>query len=340
MAIFSRKVFRSALTVTLLVAAWSGQALAESDQERAGARKAAEAGAQAFEEGRFADALELMSKAESLVHATPHLLYIARSHAALGHLVAAQEAYMRIVNAPLPANAAPVLVETRDAAAKELETLEPRIPQLTIQITGASTSDVTVTIDGKPVPNALLGIGTPVDPGTHEIEASGASVSSARTSVTLTEGGKEEVSLAVTPTGEASEAQPSGAAVSTDSAVSEGSTSLRTTGLIVGGVGVAALIGGGVTAFLGFSKKSDLDDRCPGGECPYADATEKSDIDSDKDSLKTLGLMTTVLLAGGGVLTATGATLYIVGGPDTEERVSLAPTFAPGVAGLYAQGAF
>jgi hypothetical protein len=49
--------------------------------------------------------------------------------------------------------------------------------------------------------------------------------------------------------------------VATDSASPEAPTTLRTTGLIVGGVGVAALVGGGVTAILGFSKKSDLDDR-------------------------------------------------------------------------------
>jgi hypothetical protein len=116
---------------------------------------------------------------------------------------------------------------------------------------------------------------------------------------------------------------------------------LRTTGLIVGGVGVAALIGGGVTGFLGMSKQSDLDDRCPNEQCHFTSDAEKASLESDQDSLDTLATLTTALLVGGGVLTATGVTLYIVGGPSSEtEKVSVAPTFGPGVAGLSAQGTF
>ncbi len=118
------------------------------------------------------------------------------------------------------------------------------------------------------------------------------------------------------------------------------SSTLRTTGLIVGGVGVAALIGGGVTAMLGMSKKSDLDARCPNDECPYGSPEEKASIESDQDSLRTFGALTTALLAGGGVLTAAGVTLFVVGGPSESERVSVSPAFGPGVAGLSAQGAF
>ncbi len=123
-------------------------------------------------------------------------------------------------------------------------------------------------------------------------------------------------------------------------AVEESSSTLRTTGLVVGAVGVAALIGGGVTGILGLSKKSDLESRCPDNRCEYATTDEQSAFQSDKDSLSTLGTLTTAFLIGGGVLTATGATLYIVGGPSESEKVSVSPLLGPGVAALSAQGSF
>jgi hypothetical protein len=143
-----------------------------------------------------------------------------------------------------------------------------------------------------------------------------------------------------------SEVAPSGAAPAGSSSSSASvdsssdDSSLRTVGLIVGGVGVAALIGGGVTGFIGLGKQGDLEDRCPDNRCEYTSSGQKSELESDKSSLKTLGTLTTAFLIGGGVLTATGVTLYIVGDPSQNERVSLSPIVGPGVAALSAQGAF
>jgi hypothetical protein len=118
------------------------------------------------------------------------------------------------------------------------------------------------------------------------------------------------------------------------------SSGLRTAGLVIGGVGVAALIGGGVTALLGSSAQSDLESRCPGNRCEYDSPDEMASFESDRDSLKTMGTMTTVLFIGGGVLAATGATLFVVGGSAKEPQVAASASFAPGVVGLSARGRF
>lgn len=118
------------------------------------------------------------------------------------------------------------------------------------------------------------------------------------------------------------------------------SSGMRTAGLVIGGVGVAALIGGGVTALLGSSAQSDLESRCPDKRCAYDSPTEKADFESDRDSLETMGTMTTVLLIGGGVLAATGATLFVVGGSSKEPQVAATASFAPGIIGLSARGSF
>jgi hypothetical protein len=119
-----------------------------------------------------------------------------------------------------------------------------------------------------------------------------------------------------------------------------GSSTLRTVGVVVGGVGVAALVGGAVTGIVGANKQSTLNGKCPDYTCSYHSAAEKSSFDSDKSSLRTLGTATTALLIGGGVLTATGITLFLTGGPKRSERLSLTTLFGPSGGSVVARGAF
>jgi hypothetical protein len=136
---------------------------------------------------------------------------------------------------------------------------------------------------------------------------------------------------AVTPTPAPAPASPPG---------DSGGSGLRTTGLILGGVGVAALVGGAVTGFIGLHKHSTMVAECPDSTCAYHSASEQSSFQSDQSSLKTLGTATTVLLIGGGVLAATGVTLFVAGGSKHGEQVSLVTGLGPFGAGLAARGAF
>src|SRR4051812_36209879 len=72
--------------------------LAQSSEERMGARAAASEGARAFSEKRWTDAIDYFKRAESLVHAPPHLLYIARAQAQTGLFVEARENYLTIIH--------------------------------------------------------------------------------------------------------------------------------------------------------------------------------------------------------------------------------------------------
>src|SRR3954466_13075470 len=102
--------------VAALLATEVSPAFAQSDQERAGARSAATEGAQAFRDHNWSQAADLFMRAESLVHAPPHLLYLARAEANLGHLVKAQEAYRKILHEKLEASSPAVFREAqRDA---------------------------------------------------------------------------------------------------------------------------------------------------------------------------------------------------------------------------------
>src|SRR5262245_47766485 len=90
--------------VVLSLCVWGTTVHAQTDEQRAGARSLATEGATAFKDGRYKDAVDLFTKAESLMHAPPHLLYLARSHVKLGQYVKAREAYLRITKEQLPGN--------------------------------------------------------------------------------------------------------------------------------------------------------------------------------------------------------------------------------------------
>jgi hypothetical protein len=326
--------------VALSAAVWFGapQALAQSDAERAGARAAATEGAKAFEEGRFKEAVDLFARAESLVHAPPHLLYIARSHEKLGQLVEARESYLKITREQLSPDAPAAFKQARTSAEQELAALEPRIPYLTITVTGPGAQSATVTMDGDKVPRALVGVPHPVNPGEHELLASGQDVKSPPQKVALEEGGRKsiELVLAAAPGSTGSAGPVTGAGDGGDQGVSEGGSSgMRIGAYVALGVGVVGLAGGTFFALRASSKRSEADDLCnlPGGACPQDKRGEVSSLDDDADSASTLATVSFIV---GGVGIASGLTLLLLssGESSTSKGRGIQPWIGLGAAGV------
>src|SRR5688572_27207371 len=144
----------AAVLTAFTLTAQSAIGWAQTDEERAGARAAAQEGARAFEEGRFADAIDLFTRAQAPVKAPPHLLYMARAHEKLGQLVKAREAYNKITRDRIGDDAPQAFKDAQEAAKKELAALEPRIPYVTVVVKDAK-GEVSVTMDGAKVPPAL-----------------------------------------------------------------------------------------------------------------------------------------------------------------------------------------
>ncbi|HSC87688.1 MAG TPA: hypothetical protein VLC09_10475 [Polyangiaceae bacterium] len=124
-----------------------------------------------------------------------------------------------------------------------------------------------------------------------------------------------------------------------------GLTTVQTTGLITGGVGVAALIGGVITGVMAKSKESSARDQCIDVAGTLTCPTSTQD---EFDSASSLATVSTALFIGGGVLAATGVTLFIVGadsgGPKESgapaARLQVTPYFGAGGGGLTALGTF
>jgi hypothetical protein len=179
-------------------------ALAQTDLERATARDAANNGRAAFDAGKYEKAIDYLSRAEQLVHSPTHLLFMARAQAKLGRLVAAHETYLKISRETLAANAPKAFVSAQAAAEQEQDTLDARLPSVTVILQGATTApDVVVQMDGTPLPAAMIGIPLPADPGEHVFKATGPTIASEPVTVKLAEAAKQTVMLTLRSTGAA-----------------------------------------------------------------------------------------------------------------------------------------
>lgn len=265
----------------------------ESPEIRAAARTTAKSGLEAYNEGDYERAADYFERAEKLMHAPTHLLYLARSQAQLGRLVAAREAYLKLDRETLEANAPKAFVDAQEAARKELDTLEPRIPYVSLVVQGGG-DDVSVFRDGHEVPAPLIGVPQPIDPGTYVFEAKGTGLISSKQSLTIDEGAKETVLLTVRPDPNAPKVVATSESTSTttngDPNAGKGQ---RIAGYSLIGVGV---VGAGVgTAFLitGFSQIAKSNERfddfggCAANPCTEDEQTEIDEIlDEDRKGTK------------------------------------------------------
>lgn len=319
-------------------------AAAQTEEEIAGARSAATQGVKAYETGDYAQAVDLFQRAESLVHAPPHLLYMARAHEKLRHFVTARELYNKIIRENLPASAPQAFRDAQAAAAEEIRGVEPRLAHLTVTVEAPPGVVPTVIMDGKEVPAALLGVPRPVDPGEHVVEAKADGYIATKQVTALNEGGtgalafKLEVdpdaplAAALAPAA-VEEPQPVAqpAAMPQDTAPRDQSSGLRTPAYISFGVGAVGLGAGVFFTLQSASKRSDADDlydecasRGVDGQCKQDDplSSEVASLDDDAGSAQTLAI---VGYAVGGLGIAAGVTLLLLdmqtAGSASEPRI-------------------
>ncbi|RYZ02788.1 MAG: hypothetical protein EOO73_30465 [Myxococcales bacterium] len=330
----------------------SGPAAAQSDEQRAGARTLATEGAQAYSEGRFKDAVDLFGKAESLVHAPPHLLFMARAYTKLGQYVKAREAYLKIVKEQLPPNTPQAFRDAQSAADEERKQVEPHIGRLKVTVEGAEAAkDLAVTIDGQPFPVVLLGVPQPTDPGEHTVTATATGFKqAAAATVSLKDAGSAAVAVKMVvddtlpPAGAAPAPVDSSGVLSAPSGAppsdSGSGNGLRVGSYVGFGVGAVGIALGTVFVLKSASNRKDADSAA--GECGspcYKDdpaAIKVADLDDKARSAQTLGIVGYVV---GGLGVAAGVTLFVLSSSKKSDSTAfVAPYVGPGAVGV--RGAF
>jgi len=322
----------------------SGHSLAVSDAERAGARAAANQGADAFDQGKWADAVELFTRAEAIVHSPIHLLYIGRAQLKLGHWVEAYEIFNRIAREPLEQPASPAATNAVAEAKRQLSTLDTQLPYIIVVVKGTDTQGVTVTMDDTSVPSALVGVLHPVNPGPHKFRAASATQASQEQTLDVKPGSRETIELVLAPNTAAAVPAASAAAATppptqaplTEEPAQSGGGSARSAMRIGGyvglGVGVLGVGLGTVFVLSANSKQKDADAAfaaCGGKSCSGEERKHVDSLDGEVATSKSLALTSFIV---GGVGVATGVTLLVLSGKQRAEpsaHVAPAPRVVP-----------
>lgn len=280
------------------------------------ARALASEGVALLGDGKPAEALAKLEAAEAKFHAPTHLLYIARAQRELGRATDAHRTLVRIVAEPIPDYAPDAFLKAQAQAKKDLVGLRDKVATLTIQVTSADE----VIIDGATVPKAQWKYPIALEPGEHRVVAR-AGEDEAEQAVTLAVGQNETVTLSPGSEGDGEPAMTTPEPSNGDARTEVGG-GFPVLGTIVLGVGVAGLAVGGITGAMTLSKAGEIKDTCSDdGVCP-------PEQESEADSAKTLGNVSTAMFVIGGVAAAAGIVLIAVevAGDDGGDVASTSPS--------------
>ncbi|MEO6601399.1 MAG: hypothetical protein ABIQ16_16090 [Polyangiaceae bacterium] len=228
----------------------------------------------AYQRHEPAVALPLLKRA---VLSAPSLLvrlYLARSYAAVGKLVAAAVTYGDLVDLGETHGKNAAERATVESARDELAQLRPRIPSIEIALGDSEqrTRNLRLVLDGR-----LITYSAPVvvDPGHHEVVARDSDGEQDRIAFDVGEGETKTVGMNWRSTSRASK--------KTEQATVGGSSARRTWGVVALSVGATGLGVGTVTGIAALTRYSAAEAHCPANRC-----TEGAPYPEDGSAFRTL----------------------------------------------------
>lgn len=308
------------LALTLSLGA-SQSALAQSKDAHAAAEEQFRQGREALERADYEVALRLFRQSQEAEPGRGKLLNLAICEEKLGLLTEANRHFQEVLPQLTPDD------ERLTIAREHLTALAPRIPHLRIDLAPSSPSGATVSADGAPFAPTALGTEMPIDPGKHAITVTAPGRTERRYELSLDEGKRATLTV------------EAGALVGADPAspvIATPTSSRRTVGFIVGGVGLAGIAAGAVTGILALGDHASAVEACP-----LKVGCSRDVVDQAKSG-QALSVVSTVAFAAGAIGVGVGVYLVVSGGkspaPATAPRVGL--TLLPGGGNLGLSGAF
>lgn len=249
------------------------------------------------------------------VRMTPQVrFHIAVCEENLGRLVAALGGYELA-----SADADKVGPDFKGEVEEKVTKLRARIPKLVIE-RGEGASAAAIELDGVAVGDSSIGVEVPLDPGPHAVTAKAPNRKPFESTVTLKEEETTRLELKLEEIPQEQLAITGGAAPAPDKPPS------KVVPFVIGGVGVAALIGSGVLFGLRQSTLAELEDACEGSRCPKS-------IESRYDDLKFYHYGSFVTLGVGVAAVGTAGALLLFQrkkqepAQDTVSQLQVLPSF-------------
>jgi hypothetical protein len=237
----------------------------------------------------------------------------------------------RVSNSRCAAPSCPA--DLRPICTDRAKKIDEAIPRIVFDVKDGSGQDlvgVTVTVDGAPASTDPTATELELDPGPHVFVFT----SSGRTlerSFVLREGEKlRREAVVIGPVPEPVPASPPVTPVPSAPPASSDGSSLRTVGLVGGGVGVVGLAVGGVFGLMASSSWSTAQKECPS----YAGCSPQAI--NDRNSAATFATVSTASFVAGAILLVGGATLFLVS--PSKHRAAVGLQVTPG--GLSVAGGF
>ena len=272
-------------------------AAAPTAAEKETARKLVKEGRKKLKGGEVDSAIEDFESAHEIMGVPTTGLQLGKAQIEAHLLVEARDTLLAVTRIPEEGREPWQYKKARKDAKKLAKDIEPRIPQLELELIGRPEgSELSLTIDGDDISMAAIDVPLSLNPGDHVVVVRSGK-NERRVEVNLSEGEKSSVTLDVSgliekeePKKDEPKEEPSG-----------GPSALVYVGYGVAGAG---LLVGGVTGFMTLSKGSDLDDQCVDNRCPPS-------AHDDVDAGQTLGTISTVsfIVAGAGAALGTWALL-------------------------------
>ena len=303
----------SSLVAVAVVLWWASVAHASpTPAEKATARELVHLGNKYAAEENHDQALASYRAADAIMGVPTTALGVGRTLIVLGRLLEARDVLEAIASIPQTEAESAPFREARVEALELVGTLNDKIPRLKVNL----PHDARVWLNGSPWKITKGMASRDLDPGVHHVRVERSDGSSIMRTVTLVQGGREELVVANDTRPESPPAAPAKPPPAPIVVANEGSfhVPLFVTGAVVAGLG---LVVGTSTGVVSLDLASSVDTRCDGTRCP---ADQRADV----ERATTLAHVSTVSFVVAGAGAALALIAVFVESPFTEAGLVVA----------------
>ncbi len=315
---------------------WIAEAIAQDSTDVATARKLFAEALSDETAQRYAAALQKFERVRTVRDTQAVRYRIATCLEALGRLRAALEAYTA---ASIAAGNDTESVSIARASREKIDALSGRVGRVVVRLSAQAPDDVSVKIDGEALAQNVIGTPVVVDPGVHEVTATGSHATPFRAQATVAEGGTTTIDVTIEgprhapPLPPMDTLPPAPAAAPPKSAPAPqepsppvpetGHSGRMTAGVVTVTAGGVLVAGSVVLLLVRHSDIETLNGACPGGVCPVS---QEAQLDSTRSRALVEGPLAIGLGAAG--LIAAGIGVALLAMPSAAHPTSTAPTSA------------